>query len=77
MLDDLNALAGWYGGGELFRLPDTFEEKVRRLERVTAREIQEVAARTFTRKNLHLLAVGRAAGRAELRLNKAAQAAEL
>ncbi|MGC4122375.1 MAG: pitrilysin family protein [Myxococcales bacterium] len=77
MLDDLNALSGWYGGGELFRLPETFEEKVRALEAVTAEQIQVVAERTFSRKNLHLLAVGRAAGRAEDRLHKAARTADL
>ena len=77
MLDDLNALAGWYGGSELFRVPETFEEKVARLEAVTARQIQQVASRVFTRANLHLVAVGRAAGRARERLEKAARAAEL
>lgn len=77
MLDDLNALAGWYGGSELFRVPESFEEKVARLEAVTALQIQEVASRTFTRKNLHLIAVGRATGRAEARLTKAADKAEL
>jgi len=77
MLDDLNALAGWYGGGELFRTPEALEQKVRRLEAVTARQIQQVAERVFTRANLHLLAVGRSAGRAEQRLHRAARAAEL
>lgn len=77
MLDDLNALSGWYGGGELFRLPETFEQKVRMLEAVTARQIQRVAQRTFARENLHLLAVGRAAGRAEERLRRAARDADL
>jgi len=77
MLDDLNGLAGWYGGGELFRLPETVEQKVRQLEAVTARQIQQVAERTFARKNLHLLAVGSAKGRAEQRLRRAARDADL
>jgi predicted Zn-dependent peptidase len=77
MLDDLNALAGWYGGGELFRLPESFEEKVARLEGVTAEQIQEVASRTFARRNLHLLAVGRPAGRAAEKLTRAARQADL
>ncbi|MBI5547207.1 MAG: insulinase family protein [Deltaproteobacteria bacterium] len=77
MLDDLNALAGWYGGGELFRMPETFEQKVQRLESVTAEQIQQVAERTFSRRNLHVLAVGRAAGRAAQRLERAAREAEL
>lgn len=77
MLDDLSALAGFYGGGELFRLPESFEQKVRRLEAVTAAQLQEVARRTFARKNLYLLAIGKAAGRAAQRLERAARDAEL
>ncbi len=73
VLDDLNALAGWYGEVELFRTPETFEEKVAHLEAVTAEQLQAVAGRVFTRKNLHVVAVGRAANRAAQRLERAAR----
>ena len=76
-LDDLNALAGWYGGTELFRRPETFEERLERLEAVTPEQIQEVARRTFSRENLYVCAVGPTKGRAESKLHKAARAAPL
>jgi predicted Zn-dependent peptidase len=75
--DDLNALAGWYGATELFRQPETFEERLVKLEAITPRQIQEAARRTFTRDNLYLCAVGPAKGRAESKLAKAAREAPL
>jgi predicted Zn-dependent peptidase len=69
-LDDLNALAGWYGGTELFREPETFEERCARLEAVTARQVQEVARRTFVKAGLHLCAVGRFSGQYQNRLER-------
>ena len=76
-LDDLNALAGWYGGTELFRTPETFEERLAKLEQVTPQQIQEVARRTFTLENLYVCAVGPAKGRAEAKLQKAVHQAPL
>jgi predicted Zn-dependent peptidase len=58
MLDDLNSLAGWYGGTELFRIPEPYEKRIERLEKVTAQEIQQVAQKVFSRQNLYLCAVG-------------------
>ncbi len=74
-LDDVNTLAGWYGGSELFRPPESFEERCRAVEALSARELQEVARRTFRRENLYVCAVGPAADRARAKLEKAAKAA--
>jgi predicted Zn-dependent peptidase len=63
-------LAGWYGGTELFREPETFEERCARLEAVTARQVQEVARRTFVKAGLHLCAVGRFSGQYQNRLER-------
>lgn len=70
-LDDLNTLTGWYGGTELFRKPESFEERLSQLEAVTAEQIREVAGRTFTRDNLYVCAVGPEADRAEAKLARA------
>ena len=76
-LDDVNTLAGWYGGSELFRAPETFEERCQAVEALSARTLQQVARRTFRKDNLYVCAVGPASGRAHARLEKAVQAAIL
>jgi predicted Zn-dependent peptidase len=57
-LDSAAELAGWYGSGELLDAPETFEDRCRRVEAVTAAEIQRVARSTFTRRNLVGVFVG-------------------
>jgi len=74
--DDLNVLAGWYGGTELFRVPETFEERVTQLEAVTAEQIQDVARRIFAPENLYVCAVGSPARRAARELEEATRSAE-
>lgn len=74
-LDDLNALAGWYGATELFRVPEPFEERVERFEQVTPADLQRVAAATFRRDNLYVCAVGPAKGHAEASLRQAIERA--
>jgi predicted Zn-dependent peptidase len=41
--DDCDAMAGWFGGTELFYPPASFETKVTRMEKVTAEDIQRAA----------------------------------
>lgn len=74
-LDDVNTLAGWYGGSELFREPESFEERCRAVEALSAEALQDVARRTFRRDNLYVCAVGPSADRARAKLEKAAKAA--
>jgi predicted Zn-dependent peptidase len=58
-LDSPGDLVGWYGAGEIASSPEGFEERCRRVEAVTAAELRRVAAATFRRANLALVAVGR------------------
>jgi predicted Zn-dependent peptidase len=74
-LDDLNALAGWYGATELFRDPETFEERLEKLEAVTPDHMLEVARRVFRPENLYVCAVGPSKARAEAKLHWATQQA--
>ncbi len=51
-------LAGWFGGTEIFRPPESFEEKVRQVDEQTPEQIRAVANRYFRRANLGVVAVG-------------------
>jgi predicted Zn-dependent peptidase len=57
-LDSAAELAGWYGSGEVLAAPEGFEERCRRVERVTPADLQRVARQTFTRRNLVAVFVG-------------------
>jgi predicted Zn-dependent peptidase len=57
-LDSAADLAGWYGAGEVLSAPESFEERCRRVERVTPTDVQRVAAETFRRRNLVAVVVG-------------------
>jgi predicted Zn-dependent peptidase len=56
--DDLDGLCGWFGGTELFFRPYSHEERVRRMERVTAEEVRRVALRVLRPERLTAVAVG-------------------
>ncbi len=56
--DDPDAMAGWWGGTELFFRPSTFEEKLARIEAVTPEDVARVAARIFRRERATVAAVG-------------------
>jgi predicted Zn-dependent peptidase len=56
--DDLDGLCGWFGGTELFFRPYSHQERVRRMERVTAEEVRRVAQRVLRRERLTAVAVG-------------------
>ncbi|HLT29139.1 MAG TPA: pitrilysin family protein [Myxococcaceae bacterium] len=51
-------LAAWFGSTELYRPPETFEERTRQMDEVTHQQLIEVAARHLTGDNLHVVAVG-------------------
>ena len=57
-LDSVSDLAGWYGAGEVLSSPEGFEERCRRVEQVTAADVQRVARETFRRRNLVAVVVG-------------------
>lgn len=56
--DDAEAMAGWYGGTELFYRPPEVDEKVARMEAVTPEAIQRAAGRVFRRERMVLAASG-------------------
>lgn len=66
--DDLNTLVNCLGAMELFRPPETFEENLAALERVTPAHLLDVARRTFTQDALHMCAVGPRVGRLKKQL---------
>jgi predicted Zn-dependent peptidase len=57
-LDSAAELAGWYGAGEVLSSPEGFEERCRRVERVTPADVLRVARETFRRRNAILVVVG-------------------
>ena len=48
-LDSAAELAGWYGSGEVLHAPEGFEDRCRRVEKVTPADVLRVARATFTR----------------------------
>lgn len=56
--DDADAMAGWWGGTELFYGPQTFEEKLARVRRVTPADVRDVARRVFRPERLTVACVG-------------------
>ncbi len=57
-LDSAAELAGWYGSGEVMAAPEGFEERCRRVERVTPADLQRVASETFRKDRLVAVVVG-------------------
>jgi predicted Zn-dependent peptidase len=57
-IDDANAMAGWFGGTALYYAPPSFEEKVARMEAITAADIRAVANRVLTPDNLAVVLLG-------------------
>jgi predicted Zn-dependent peptidase len=58
MQDDSGALAGWYGGTQVYRDPEALSLRAERVQAVTAEEVQRVAQRVFAREGLVVTAVG-------------------
>ena len=57
-LDSAAELAGWHGSGEVLAAPEGFEERCRRVERVTPEDVARVARRSFRRRNAVAVVVG-------------------
>src|SRR5262249_25151216 len=55
---DIDGLAGWFGGTELFFRPYSHAERVRRMARVTAADVRAAARRVLRRERLSAVAVG-------------------
>jgi predicted Zn-dependent peptidase len=60
--DSPGELAGWFGGTELFRTPETFSHRADQVDRQSAARVREVARRYFARDNLTVVAVGQRKG---------------
>lgn len=60
--DSPGELAGWFGGTELFRRPESFSQRADLVDAETAAHVREVARRYFTRDNLTVVAVGQRKG---------------
>jgi len=56
--DDPDAMAGWWGGTELFFGPLTVEAKVERVKKVTPEAVQRVAERLLRPERLTVCCVG-------------------
>jgi predicted Zn-dependent peptidase len=65
--DSPGDLAAWFGGTELFRTPDSFEQSIRRVEARSAPRVQHTAQRYFSAENLSVIAVGQNRGIRALR----------
>jgi predicted Zn-dependent peptidase len=55
-------LAGWFGGTELYRRPESFEERCRMLESQSTADVVRVARRYLHRRALGVVAVGQKKG---------------
>jgi predicted Zn-dependent peptidase len=69
-LDSAAELAGWYGSGEVISAPEGFEERCRRVERVTPADVLRVARATFRRRNVVAVVVGPARRRERAAIEK-------
>ena len=56
--DDPDALAGWFGGTELFYTPEGCAEKLRRMEAVTGEDVMRVARTIVQPERLTVATVG-------------------
>jgi predicted Zn-dependent peptidase len=65
--DSPSDLVGWFGGTELFRQPESFEERCRAVERVTLKDLKRVSQRYLKRSALRAIAVGPGVGLKSLR----------
>ena len=56
--DDIDSLAGWFGGTELFTRAEPQEKRAAALARVRPEDIREVARRVIRREGLSVTSVG-------------------
>jgi predicted Zn-dependent peptidase len=69
-LDDADMMAAWWGGGSLFARPDTFAERIAKMNAVTPDRIREVARRVFRPETLTVACVGPRSSRRESQIRK-------
>ncbi len=74
-LDSAAELAGWYGSGEVLAAPEGFEDRCRRVEKVTPGDVLRVARATFNRQNLLGVFVGPCRKRERRALERVVKAA--
>lgn len=60
--DSPGDLSAWFGGTELYRRPETFEQRAQLLERQTLADVQRVARQYLTRSRMGVYAVGQKKG---------------
>jgi predicted Zn-dependent peptidase len=60
--DSPGELAGWFGGTELFRQPESFGRRADLVDAASAAHVRDVARRYFARENLTVVAVGQRKG---------------
>jgi predicted Zn-dependent peptidase len=60
--DSPGELAGWFGGTELFRTPESFGHRADLVDAVSTERLREVARRYFNKRNLTVVAVGQKKG---------------
>jgi predicted Zn-dependent peptidase len=60
--DSPGELAGWFGGTELFRAPESFSRRADLVDAQSAARVRAVARRYFARQNLTVVAVGQRKG---------------
>jgi predicted Zn-dependent peptidase len=56
--DDANAMASWFGGTALYYPPPSFEERIARMEAVTAEDIRAAAQQVLRPERLAVVVVG-------------------
>ncbi|MFY0565762.1 M16 family metallopeptidase [Archangium lansingense] len=60
--DSPGELAGWFGGTELFRRPESFGRRADLVDAASAAHVRDMARRYFARENLTVVAVGQRKG---------------
>ncbi|HVO29418.1 MAG TPA: pitrilysin family protein [bacterium] len=56
--DNVGEMSGWYGGVSLYREPETLENALAKIRRVSAADVRAVARRLFDATRAHLVVVG-------------------
>ena len=56
--DAVGEMAGWHGGAELYREPETFADALAKVRRVEASDVKRVARRLFDPSAAHFVVVG-------------------
>ena len=71
--DDIEGMAGWFGATELFHPPEPIEDRIRRIEAVTAEDLVRVADRVVAAKGLNVTVLGEVGRRDRARAERAVE----